>query len=1040
MCKVIICGLILILCCSELNSNLWTSEDIITQEPTYYDNSDEQVSTFSNSKEAALGSQEFQLHDPKVNNQQGYWSSAEVHFIRSYKGGTQCHVKDDCSQTFPLKHYGCEEQGQSLEILESSISVRDVCLNRSESDQAETDFINFKSSKEENTNARVYDDGYPENMPFIDDNVPSVESSIATTNNSLGKQSKSQMPIIFPHSLTTSSPAHMACDSTQCNCFSVSLDSDNITIKAKTTFSINPHQSNSNKCAPLFGLRDSDTLVFSHSLCSKSIVSCNKYDQFFHDSQISKHSQPISDIVQTGSEFRTFLPITLDYECAEFFLEDDFYDRGPASPDSLNGHGCLDMDCRPFSPESETSQYSFSFLELFFSEPIRAQLMSQCCDYFLLYSGGKPSSRNSANASSPFNERLGEKSTYTQSVEKALLFTGDVHNRTHDKKSIHKEEKQKSVLRSGHCHKDRLVSPEPLKKKEIGQSFLDYWFSDLNQSSEYVQSPSKLENTLINIRQSSSEEKDSRCSCSGCKSEMKLNETCHIFEQLPKPVVFELVKRPKYILEFPNKISKISNGEKLKNTANAQYNFTLFEDDMKKLRAQTHFQQLNFCPENNLKKREVSSYMTFGQAKNQHCNYYLHYFEGMAVSPTSTLSAVEYPERSLEELFNKNRQDSLVSCAKKTTVPALFSAKPLTYADVVNGITHKRQEDSLLGGKSFELRPLKLMSETEWTCTYMEDCVTELRPQSPNSPVPQVRSMHRSFTPKSASYNWGSTDLCLDAHIDENIPQSTQSVFSDVDLDRSFGCRELAPETVSFNFDSSFIQDWVTNCRASSQESVVPDNQCSFCSCKSIDQVNIQYCDFYLKYSEEITVSPLSTLSDTKNVRICHEEQFDRTRSDLPSSRTSLIENNKINTYLPSSPTMPSEKPLTYADVVRGVTHKIQAHTLLSNKLLNPLCPSPLPSDKEFTDDSLDSFVTELRPQSPESVASQSEVRPLSPDSPVPQFRSLDLGYIEELSWCRSVTPESVFSDWEGTDLCLDTQFDETETTFPSVIDFRFIW
>lgn len=457
MCKVIICGLILFLCCSELNPNLWTSEDVITQEPTCYDNSDEQVSTFSTSKEAALGRQAFQLYDSKVNGQQGYWSSAEVHLTRPYQGGTQCHVKDDCSQTFQLKQLGCEEQGQSPEILESSISIRDFCLNLSESDQAETDFINFKSSNEENTNARVYDDGYPENMLFIDD-VPSVEPTITTTNNSLMKQFKSQVPSDLPHSLTTSSPAHMACDS----------------------------------------------------------------------------------------------PITLDYECAEFFLEDDFHDRGPSSPDSLNGYGCLDTDCRPFSPESESSQCSFSFLELFFSQPIRAQLMSQYCDYFLLYSGGKPSSRNSTNAPSHFNERLGEKSIYTQSVEKAPLFTSDVStakNRTHYKKSIHKEEKQKSVLSSGHCHQVRLVSPEPLKP--ASQSFLDYWFSDLNQSSIYVPSPGKLEKTLMNVRQSSSEEKDSRNSCSGYKSLIS-NETCYIFE-LPKPVVFELVKRPKYILEFPNK-------------------------------------------------------------------------------------------------------------------------------------------------------------------------------------------------------------------------------------------------------------------------------------------------------------------------------------------------------------------------------------------------------------------------------------------------------------------------------------------------------
>lgn len=624
----------------------------MTQEPTCYDNSDEQVSTFSTSKEAALKSQAFHLYDPKVNGQQGYCSSAKVRFTRPCQGGTQCPVKDNCSQTFPLKHYGCEEQGKR-ESLESSISIRDVCLNLSESDQAEANFINFKSSKEENTNARVNNDGYSENMPFIDDNVSSAEPSISTGSNSLVKQFKSQVPTILPPSLTTISPAHMACDSTQRNCFSVSPDSNDFPVKAKTNFFIKPYQSNPYKCAPLFGLRDFATPVISHSICSESIVSCKKYDQFFPDSQISKHSQPISDSVQTGSEFRTFSPKTLDSECAEVFLEDDFHDGGPPSLDSPSRCGCLN---RTLSTESDSSQCSFSFLELFFSGPVRTQLMSQYCDYFLQYSGGKPTSRNSANASSPFNGRLGEESAYTQRVEKGHLFTSDVltaKNHMHDMKGIHNEEKQ-NPLSSGHCHQVRFVSPEPVKtKKEMIPSFLDFGFFDLNQSSKHVPTAGKLENTSMNIRQSSSEEKDFR----NYKT-LFSNETFPIFEQLPKAVVFELVKRPKYILEFPNKTTTIS---KLQNTTNRHCNYTLFKDNMEKF---GQFQKLNddICEENNFEKRQVSPYMTFGHIKSQHCNYYLHYAEGAGVSPPSTLSDVDYAGHSLEESVVSDKQRSFCSC------------------------------------------------------------------------------------------------------------------------------------------------------------------------------------------------------------------------------------------------------------------------------------------------------------------------------------------------------------------------------------------
>lgn len=136
----IFCDLAFFLCYSELNPNLWTSEDVITPEPRCYDNSDEQVSTLPTSKEAALGSQTIKAHDPKMKDQKR--CNVGVHFARSFQGGTQCKVKDDCSQTKP-KQYGCEDElRHSPEILKlsSTISVRDFSLSLSESDQAETDF------------------------------------------------------------------------------------------------------------------------------------------------------------------------------------------------------------------------------------------------------------------------------------------------------------------------------------------------------------------------------------------------------------------------------------------------------------------------------------------------------------------------------------------------------------------------------------------------------------------------------------------------------------------------------------------------------------------------------------------------------------------------------------------------------------------------------------------------------------------------------------------------------------------------------------
>ncbi|CAK6984793.1 ankyrin-3-like%2C partial, partial [Scomber scombrus] len=126
----------------ELNPNLWTSEDVITQEPTSHDNLDEQVSTLPTSKEAAMRSQASQVYDSQENvkDQQGCHST-EVHFLRAFQAGTQ--VKDECCHTLLLKQFGYEdEQGQSSEIQKfpSSISIRDFSLSLSESDQAETHF------------------------------------------------------------------------------------------------------------------------------------------------------------------------------------------------------------------------------------------------------------------------------------------------------------------------------------------------------------------------------------------------------------------------------------------------------------------------------------------------------------------------------------------------------------------------------------------------------------------------------------------------------------------------------------------------------------------------------------------------------------------------------------------------------------------------------------------------------------------------------------------------------------------------------------
>uniref|UniRef100_A0A3Q1JH90 Ankyrin 2a, neuronal n=1 Tax=Anabas testudineus TaxID=64144 RepID=A0A3Q1JH90_ANATE len=158
------------------------------------------------------------------------------------------------------------------------------------------------------------------------------------------------------------------------------------------------------------------------------------------------------------------------------------------------------------------------------------------------------------------------------------------------------------------------------------------------------------------------------------------------------------------------------------------------------------------------------------------------------------------------------------------------------------------------------------------------------------------------------------------------------------------------------------------------------------------------------------------SMHDTENSKLCQEELLEDKIPNLPNSCTTQIENNEIKTDLPSSPAISPERTFTYADVVRGFTHKIQADSLLSDKpfVLRPRSPSLQPLDKQLTDDSLDHFVTELRPQSSESLASQSEERPLSPDSPILTFSSIDLDYVKEPLRSRSSVTEEKYTDENG--------------------------
>ncbi|XP_030277436.1 uncharacterized protein LOC115584134 isoform X2 [Sparus aurata] len=502
-------------------------------------------------------------------------------------------------------------------------------------------------------------------------------------------------------------------------------------------------------------------------------------------------------------------------------------------------------------------------------------------------------------------------------------------------------------------------------------------------------------------------------------------------------------------------------------SVSSDFDFSLLHDWLADFRASS--------PESvaSVEQHPFSSSMAFGQMMTQHCDYYLQHSECRPVSPLSTLSDVEYYDFCLEELFDENRPDSPDSLtsqneAKHTSVSATASllfatSKPLTYADIVRGVTHMGHEDKMPTVSSFELRPFWLSSMTsdeEYNLSTIDDWVSDLRPQSPeslasqwelrslspDSPVPQFRTPHvdydldlardRSFTPESTLSDWEGTDLCLDALFDESRPESPQSVLSDLGLDRFFSNRTLSPESVSSDFDFSLLHDWLADFRASSPESVASVEQHPFSSSMAFGQMMTQHCEYYLQHSECRPVSPLSTLSDVEYYDFCLEELFDENRPDSPDSLTSQNEAKHTSVSATASLLFATSKPLTYADIVRGVTHMGHEDKMptVSSFELRPFWLSSMTSDEEYNLSTIDDWVSDLRPQSPESLASQWELRSLSPDSPVPQFRTPHVDYDLDLARDRSFTPESTLSDWEGTDLYLDALFDESRPESPQSV------
>ncbi|XP_071058239.1 ankyrin-2-like isoform X1 [Pseudochaenichthys georgianus] len=865
----------------ELNSNLWTSEDFITQEPTSNDHSNEQVSTLSTSNEEALGSHATQFYGLKVKEQQDCCS---VYFTRSFQGGPliQSQVKDDTSQSLPLKQCVLEDdQGQSTIFLElpSSISVRDFGLSLSESDQAETDFSEL-------CNKSSYTPEHTDTSKTIVSRCQLPDPSLLV----LPPEDHQTTLVMTEYDTDVARKSRLSQ-----KCTDVLFDHDKISLIAgrdKGFKHINSGKKDNTKpkvCNEGYW----GNMPFIDDFI-EPIIATAKYSMM-KPFEMKEPETKFPDSLTTSCPSHMAFDSTDSNSLVQQAPEDDvtfpftFLEYSPFTPDNLaseeqgsplvpvNERGLLR---RPSSPDSQTSQCSFSFVELLLSEPIRAQLMSQYCDYYLLYTAGNlplqpltsvpyttfynyptelrqgdplttelvASNRlqYSMNAPSPLDKCYDKKSRYAPGLltwqvragERAPMVGTDVPASKYlshsDVKSIYSVDTDcLSQNESGSFQLSPSSSEAPKPSQKSSQSFLDYWFSMLKpDSSECIQSQRHSEAHLTNIKQNTlkhNEKQNSFTKNSDLTYQNKSGESCHIFQQqpTPTPMVFNLVERPTFIFEFPNKIR-----------------------------------------------------------------------------------------------FDENRRDS------------------------------------------------------------------------------------------------------------------QQSEVSDYELDVLFSSRALSPESISSDFDFSFLQDWLADFRASSPDYLESVGQHSFSCAITFGIMESEHCDYYLHYSQNRPVSPFSTLSDIEYYGFCLEELFDENRPDSPDSSILPVGAEQSSITISGSQPLSTARALTYADAVRGVTHESIAEALLVCKPFEfvPIWPQLESSDNKWTHSSIEDWVTKVESQSPKAVASHSGQRPLSPDSPVSQFRFPHICYDLELSRNRSFTPQSTCSDWEGTDLCLETIFDTARPDSPQSV------
>ncbi|XP_016396332.1 uncharacterized protein LOC107730116 [Sinocyclocheilus rhinocerous] len=457
----------------------------------------------------------------------------------------------------------------------------------------------------------------------------------------------------------------------------------------------------------------------------------------------------------------------------------------------------------------------------------------------------------------------------------------------------------------------------------------------------------------------------------------------------------------------------------------------------------------------------------------------------MALFPHSTLPVTRPRSCSPQSLCSENTE-----CEPCIEDLLMIEYRPDS-PDSILSDTDKRplSPDSLPEWRPMSPDPAMLLIDIRGSSPQSNGSMNECRPLSPDSPIPQYfpavfesiyLTDYRSLSPESAL----SDEECeFNVFTLDSSPESTEFMNDERPDFRSLSPDSPISQYYSFQFEPTMVtsylspspesilseidvqtevfDDLVIHLRRSSSESITSLNENRPLSPDSpIPEFKVATHTFIMALSGSRPTSPESVTLDVEN-ELCQSDLYPEQRSDSPQSLISEIE---IRPLSPDSPvphfialfhqsTLPVTRPRScspqslcsentecepYIEDLLTIEYRPDSpDSILSDTDKRPLSPDSLPEWRPMSPDSA-MLLKDIRGCSPQSNGSMNECRPLSPDSPITQYFPAVFESVFVTDY-RSSSPESALSDEECelNVFTLDSSPESTESINDERPDFR---